>query len=73
MIIEANAFTNDGSITYYARQTDIAEHNSPCSHSSITYQYTFASVITRVSAIDGSYSTGDTLTVSVEFGEPGYC
>ena len=68
VIIEANAFTSDGSITYYARQTDIVEHNSPCSHSSITYQYTSAPAISRVSVIDGSYSTGDTLTVSVEFG-----
>ena len=68
VIIEANAFVNNGSITYYARQTDIVEHNSPCSHSSITYQYTSIPLISRVSAINGSYSTGDTLTISVEFG-----
>ena len=68
VIIEANALTSDGSITYYARQTNVVEQNSPCSQSSITYQYTFTPVITRVSAIDGSYSTGEPLTVSVEFG-----
>ena len=68
VIIEANSFTSDGSITYYARQTDTAANHSPCSHSSITYQYTFASVITRVSAIGGSYWTDDIFTISVEFG-----
>ena len=39
VIIEANVFTNDGSITYYARQTDVAGNPSNCSSTNAFYTY----------------------------------
>ena len=39
MIVEANALTNDGSIRYYARQTDAAGNPSSCSSTNAFYAY----------------------------------
>ena len=37
--IEANSFVRDGTITYYARQIDVAGNTSPCSSTSVSYTY----------------------------------
>ena len=67
VIIEVNAITSDGTFTYYARQTDLAGNLSDCSLSKVTYQYISPPNIVNIEIEDGSYLSGDTLDIRIEF------